>query len=195
MTLTIYLVRHGQVLNPDGIIYGHLPGYGLSTTGQAQIEAAAQALGALDPFDALYASPLQRAQESAAILAERLNLPVTTEAALVETGIGGYQGKLPSALPQPYITETPTHEGIESAASIRQRVVGWAEAMQAKHPNGQIIAVSHRDPIGVALFHWMGKGLDELPTFALETGSVFKVGMNNSSVDCNVILSGPKNPP
>ncbi len=175
MTLTIYLVRHGHVHNPDGIIYGHLPGYGLSATGQAQVAAAAQALLDCGPIQTIYASPLPRAQESAAILAERLGLVVTTEEALVETGIGGYQGQLPSALPQPYITETPTHEGIEAAVSIRQRMVDWAEAMPAKHPRGQIVAVSHRDPIGVALLHWMGKDLDELPGFGLETGSVYGV--------------------
>lgn len=182
MTLTVYFVRHGQVYNPDGIIYGHLPGYGLSTAGQAQIEAAAQALLNRDPIQALYASPLQRAQESAAIFSKRLALAVTTEEALVETGIGGYQGQLPSALPQPYITETATHEGIEAAASIRRRLIGWAEAMQKKHPNGQIIAVSHRDPIGVALLHWKGMGLEELPGFDLDTGSVYAVTFNRGNV-------------
>lgn len=179
MTLTIYFVRHGEVYNPNGIIYGSLPGYGLSATGQTQIEAAAQVLNDRGLIQALYASPLQRAQESAAILSKRLTLAVTTEEALVETGIDGYQGQLPSALPQPYITETPTHEGIEAAQSIRRRIIGWAAAMQHKHPNEQIIAVSHRDPIGVALLHWKGMGLEELPGFNLDTGSVYAVTVSH----------------
>lgn len=175
MALTIYFVRHGQVHNPSGIIYGHLPGYGLSKTGREQIDVAAKALSESGSFQALYASPLQRAQESASILSTQLELPITTDESLVETGIDGYQGELPSSLPQPYITETPTHEGIESAESIRQRMVGWAKTMQIAHPNGQIAAVSHRDPIGVALLYWMGRGLNELSTFGLETGSVYSV--------------------
>jgi broad specificity phosphatase PhoE len=173
--LTLYLVRHGEVHNPDGIIYGRLPGFGLSATGRSQIEAAGQALAAHEPFAALYASPLQRAQESAAILAGQLGLPVETQDLLAETDIGGYQGQPFSALPRPYITEQPTHDGIESAASIRSRMLGWAEVMQARHPGQRLVAVSHRDPIIVAVLHWMGRGLAHLPDFDLKTGGVYRV--------------------
>lgn len=173
--LTFYLVRHGEVDNPDGIIYGQLPGFGLSATGRAQIEAAGQMLTARGPFAALYASPLQRAQESATILAGHLGLRVETQQLLAETDIGGYQGQPFSALPRPYITEQPVHNGIESAASIRSRMLDWAETMQARHPGQRLIAVSHRDPIIVVLLHWMGKGLEHLPDFDLPTGGVYRV--------------------
>ncbi|MDP7364835.1 MAG: histidine phosphatase family protein, partial [Candidatus Latescibacteria bacterium] len=76
MTTTIYLVRHGEVHNPEQIIYGRLPGFGLSTKGREQVEAAATALEKLKPFDVLYSSPLQRAQESAALLTARLQMPI-----------------------------------------------------------------------------------------------------------------------
>lgn len=178
--VTIFFVRHGEVYNPQGIIYGQLPGFGLSTVGQAQIAQAAELLSEVGPFQTIYASPLQRAQESGAILAARLSLTVETETQLMETGIGGYQGQPGSALPHPYITELPTHPGIESAASIRQRMVAWADAMLDRHPQQQIIAVSHRDPIIVALLHWMGQGLEHLPGFDLSTGGVYKVVLTGS---------------
>ncbi|MBC7763639.1 MAG: histidine phosphatase family protein, partial [Candidatus Saccharibacteria bacterium] len=61
----IHLVRHGEVYNPKGILYGRLPGYHLSELGQRMAAAAAGELAG-HPITALYASPLQRAQESAA---------------------------------------------------------------------------------------------------------------------------------
>jgi broad specificity phosphatase PhoE len=172
---TLYLVRHGEVHNPEGIIYGRLPGFGLSERGREQIERAAETLSSRSPFAALYASPLQRAQESAAILAARLELAVDIEARLVETNIGTFQGKRFEDLPRPYITEEGAHPELESAASMRSRFLAWAEAMRTRHAGDSVIAVSHRDPIIVALLHWMGAGLEQLPDFPLDTGAVYAV--------------------
>ena len=86
------LVRHGQVHNPEGVIYGRLPGYGLSDVGRQQIGVAAAVLADRRPIDALIASPMQRAQESAAILAETR----TGERALTQqdTQVGSHIGPL-----------------------------------------------------------------------------------------------------
>ena len=81
---TLYLVRHGEVHNPEGIIYGRLPGYGLSENGRRQLAAAAELLAGEGAIVALYSSPMQRAQESAAIIAARLGLPVQTAEQLLE---------------------------------------------------------------------------------------------------------------
>lgn len=179
--LTIYLVRHGEVHNPLGIIYGRLPGYGLSEKGRQQLVRAAGILQGCGPFQALYTSPLQRAQESAQILGEHLGLVPATEALIVETGVEGYQGKPFSALPRPYMTEEPTVPGLECASSIRGRFLDWAGAMLARHAGGQLIAVSHRDPMAVSLLHWMGKGLEALPEFPLAPGGVYKVCLESAA--------------
>jgi broad specificity phosphatase PhoE len=173
--LTIYLVRHGEVHNPQGIIYGHLPGYGLSEKGHQQLVRAAGLLRERGPFQALCTSPLQRARESAQILGENLGLPPAIEPLIAETGVEGYQGKPFSALPRPYITEEPLVPGIECAASVRARFLEWAGAMLSRHAGGRIIAVSHRDPIGVSLLYWMGKGLEGLPEFPIDPGGVYEV--------------------
>ena len=172
---TLYLVRHGEVHNPTGIIYGRLPGFGLSVNGRAQLARAAEILAAEAPFAALYSSPMQRAQESAAILSEGLGLPVATADLLIETSIGSYQGKSFAALPKPYITEEPVHEGIECAASIRNRLLGWVEEARQRHSGERFIAVSHRDPIAVVLLHWQQGGLHELPDYPLAPGSVTQI--------------------
>ena len=74
MTTTIYLLRHGEVHNPEGIIYGRLPGYRLNEVGRGQVRTAGEFLAERGPFDALITSPLERARESAGIIAERLGL-------------------------------------------------------------------------------------------------------------------------
>ena len=124
MTTTIYLLRHGEVHNPEGIIYGRLPGYRLNEVGRGQVRTAGEFLAERGPFDALITSPLERARESAGIIAERLGLTPAVEPRLAETDVSGYQGQPFSALPRPDLTEEGV-PGMESAASMRARMLDW----------------------------------------------------------------------
>jgi broad specificity phosphatase PhoE len=83
-TTVVHLLRHGEVHNPDGILYGRLPGYHLSVTGQAMAAAAADFFEGR-PVAAVFASPLERAQETARPVAERLGLDVVTDDRLIES--------------------------------------------------------------------------------------------------------------
>ncbi|MEQ0806404.1 histidine phosphatase family protein, partial [Mycobacterium tuberculosis] len=80
----VHVVRHGEVHNPTGILYGRLPGFHLSATGAAQAAAVADALADRD-IVAVIASPLQRAQETAAPIAARHDLAVETDPDLIES--------------------------------------------------------------------------------------------------------------
>ena len=80
----VHLVRHGEVYNPDGVLYGRLPGFHLSDKGKQQAIAVADALADRD-IVAVIASPLQRAQETAAPIAARHSLPVDTDPDLIES--------------------------------------------------------------------------------------------------------------
>ncbi|MHB1065682.1 MAG: histidine phosphatase family protein [Georgenia sp.] len=82
---TVHLMRHGEVHNPEGILYGRLPGYRLSDRGQQMVARVADELrsGGHD-ITAVIASPLQRAQESARPTAEAFGLEVGTDARLIE---------------------------------------------------------------------------------------------------------------
>jgi broad specificity phosphatase PhoE len=173
---TIHLVRHGEVHNPEGIIYGRLPGYGLSDRGRDEVRATAQRLGDRGPIHALICSPLQRARESAEILSQELGLSPTQDERLAESEISGYQGRSFDELPRPYITEEGV-AGIESAASMRQRMCDWAATV-----SGTVVAVSHRDPIGLLLLHWLGGCLDDLPGMNLPTGSLHSVQLHATGV-------------
>jgi broad specificity phosphatase PhoE len=81
----IHLVRHGHVHNPDKVLYGRLANFSLSDTGRAMADAVAQRLVADGtPVARVIASPLQRAQETAAPIAAAFDVPIDTDERLVE---------------------------------------------------------------------------------------------------------------
>ncbi len=83
-TTVVHLLRHGEVHNPNGVLYGRLPGYHLSANGRLMADAAADYF-AERPVAAVYASPLDRAQETARPVAERLGLEIITDDQLIES--------------------------------------------------------------------------------------------------------------
>jgi broad specificity phosphatase PhoE len=100
----LYCVRHGEsVHNAEGRIQGQLD-VPLSDFGRRQGEAIAEALAAL-PIDAIYASPLLRALETAQIVARRLNLPIRIDDRLKEINVGVFQNRLRSEVAQLYPDE------------------------------------------------------------------------------------------
>jgi broad specificity phosphatase PhoE len=82
-TAIVHLVRHGEVHNPDGILYGRIPGYHLSEAGRVMAKAAADYLARRD-ITVLKSSPLQRALETAEPIAAELGLPVQVDERLIE---------------------------------------------------------------------------------------------------------------
>lgn len=82
----IHLMRHGEVDNPEGILYGRLPGYHLSELGRKMTESTAQYLfNAGFPIREIISSPLLRAQESAEAAAYLFKLPIKTDGRLIES--------------------------------------------------------------------------------------------------------------
>ncbi|WP_427015510.1 histidine phosphatase family protein [Pseudarthrobacter sp. P1] len=84
----VHLLRHGEVFNPDGVLYGRLPEFHLSERGNAMADMVAEHLLAKSKAGAklvhLVASPLTRAQETAAPTAAALGLEITTDARIIE---------------------------------------------------------------------------------------------------------------
>jgi broad specificity phosphatase PhoE len=91
MPTTVHLLRHGEVHNPDGILYGRLSGFGLSDLGRQMAERVAETLKDRD-ITYLASSPLQRAQETAKPSAEALGLDVVTDARVIEAA-NWFEGK------------------------------------------------------------------------------------------------------
>ncbi|MFF8960522.1 histidine phosphatase family protein [Streptomyces sp. NPDC014894] len=87
----VHLVRHGEVHNPDGVLYGRRPGYHLSDLGRRMADRVAEYLAGRDVTHVV-ASPLERAQETAEPVAEGHGLPLGTDERLIEAG-NVFEGK------------------------------------------------------------------------------------------------------
>ena len=90
-TVTVHLLRHGEVHNPEGVLYGRLPGYHLSADGRRMAEVVAESLRGR-PIVVLRSSPLERAQETMAPTAELTGLEVGIDDRLIEAG-NEFEGK------------------------------------------------------------------------------------------------------
>ena len=146
----IHLVRHGEVHNPDGILYGRIPGYHLSELGHSMADAAAASLEGR-PVTALYASPLQRAQESAKPWSERFGLPIVTEERIIEPH-NWFEGKImrqairnPSAWPQLRNPLKPSWG--EPFKNVEARMLAAVGDAWDKADGGEVVMVSHQMPI------------------------------------------------
>ena len=87
----VHVLRHGEVHNPDRILYGRIPGFRLSQNGRDQADIVAKALADAD-LTVVLASPLQRAQETAAPVAALHGLEIVTDDRLIEAG-NSFEGK------------------------------------------------------------------------------------------------------
>ncbi|MFY0409702.1 histidine phosphatase family protein [Solicola sp. PLA-1-18] len=88
----VHLVRHGEVYNPTGVLYGRLPGYVLSDLGHQMAERVGEWFSDRDVTH-LVASPLERAQQTVAPTAKLTGLPVTTDERVIEAG-NQFEGKI-----------------------------------------------------------------------------------------------------
>src|SRR3954454_19977153 len=87
-TTLVLLVRHGQTATTGTTLPGRAPGLHLSDTGREQAAGAGARLAELRRVDAVYASPLERARETAAPIAAGRKMRVTVERGLVECDFG-----------------------------------------------------------------------------------------------------------
>lgn len=166
----LHLVRHGEVANPRHLVYGDLPGFGLSTLGREQAEEAAGYLAGRGA-DLLLASPLQRAAETAAIIGRRLGLsplldPALTEWRLAARWNGVVWEDLPAAFPgelEAYLDHP--HDlafSPESLAAAGQRVIDLIAELGRRHAGATAVIVSHQDPVQAARLLLTGADLATL---------------------------------
>ena len=163
----IHLVRHAEVHNPDGILYGRIPGYHLSELGFQMADVAAESLAG-HPVTALYASPLQRAQESAKPWAEQFGLEVHTDERLIEP-TNWFEGqrmrtavKQPAAWPK---LANPFRPGWgEPYTQVLGRMLAAIEDARAAVEHGEVVLVSHQMPIVMVQRHVAGRSLMHNPS-------------------------------
>jgi broad specificity phosphatase PhoE len=151
----VHLLRHGEVHNPDHILYGRLPGYHLSANGRMMAAAAADYFEGR-PVAAVFASPLERAQETAQPVAERLRLPIVTDDRLIESGnvLEGKSVSLASLGLNPlnwrYLWNPFRPSWGEPYAKVVGRVREVIDRARDASRGGEAVCVSHQLPIWVS---------------------------------------------
>ncbi len=149
----IHLVRHGEVHNPDKVLYGRIPGFGLSTLGHRMAESAADQLHG-HPITRLYASPLQRAQESAKPFQVGFELDIVTDERLIEP-TNKFEGRPFEFGPQvllrpeawPWVINPLKPSWGEPFVSIAARMLAVVEEAWERTTHGEVVLVSHQLPI------------------------------------------------
>ncbi len=147
----ILAIRHGETAwNRDARIQGQLD-IALNDTGRWQARRVAQALDD-EPIDALYASDLARARETAAAIAQRRGLALHTHPGLRERHFGVFQGRTWRELEQEHPDVVRAWKarvpefappGGESLLALRARVERTFAELAERHPGGQIVVVAH----------------------------------------------------
>jgi broad specificity phosphatase PhoE len=179
MALQVLGLRHGEVENPGGVIYSGLPGFFLSERGRGEAAAIAEALRDVR-VTALYASPLDRAQETASYLAAVTGVEVVTDERLVEwrhweqwAGLT-WEELATKAKPawDAYTTDPGSVTSGESLAELAGRMESWLTDVErdhaAKDTRAVVIGVTHLEPLRAILLHKLGRPATDL--FSVEIG-------------------------
>jgi broad specificity phosphatase PhoE len=152
----VHLLRHGEVFNPEGVLYGRLPGYYLSDLGQQMAIRAADALADND-VTLVVSSPMERAQQTATPIADRHGLSIETNPDLIEAdnvfegqrvSVGDGVLRQPSAWRHLYNPFRPSWgEPYDEVAARMHAAIDAARAAARGH---EAVLVSHQLPIWIA---------------------------------------------
>jgi broad specificity phosphatase PhoE len=180
MTLLL-LIRHGENdYAKTGKLAGRIPGVHLNLHGQAQARALGEALRNA-PLTAIYASPLERALETAQPIAAARKLKIIREPGLMDIHIGQWQGRSCKAVSSTeawkVLQQAPSRFRFpagESFPECQVRVVNVLERIVHKHnkPQDVVAVVCHSDPIKLAVAHFLGIPLDRFQRLGCDTGSL-----------------------
>lgn len=172
------LIRHAHNDWVNNRLAGWTPGVHLSAQGQEEAQALAKRL-ATHRLDAVYSSPLERAQETAACLVRERDLAVQVLDEVGEVRYGDWTGRELKALRKDPLWATVQQfpslvrfPGGESLVEVQARVVAAVDSLRARHPDQVVAVVSHGDVIKAAVAHFSGAHLDMFQRFSVATASL-----------------------
>ncbi len=163
----IHLVRHGEVHNPTGVLYGRIEGFHLSELGHRMAEVAAASLVG-HPISAIWASPLQRTQESAAPWVAKFGHEIVTDPRLIEPpnvfeGVNIRRELRRRPLLARYLVNPTKPSWGEPFVSIADRMMAAVADAHASVEGGEVVIVSHQLPIWMVARTVQGKRLASDP--------------------------------
>ncbi|PVE73637.1 histidine phosphatase family protein [Microbacterium testaceum] len=150
----LHLVRHGEVHNPRRVLYGRLPGFGLSVDGRRMARQAAEHVQALErPVSALVVSPLQRTRESAEPFVELFGIEPFIDDRVIEPSNVFEGRRMKQALANPlnwrHLVQPDVPSWGEPYAHIVARMTAAMQDAWDRVPAGDVVVVSHQLPIWV----------------------------------------------
>ncbi len=188
MTILV-LIRHAtNDYVKEGRLAGWTPGVHLNAQGQREGESLARRLAAV-PFEAIYSSPLERAVETAQLVAECHHLPVEIRYDLGEGQAGEWTGKLIQE-----VQDTDTWKALqkapvgvalpgggESIDQVQVRIVRGVEAIRRAHPEGVVGIVSHADPLKALIAHYLCWDLNQFQRIGISPASASVLLLDDES--------------
>jgi broad specificity phosphatase PhoE len=153
MKTIVHVLRHGEVYNPEKVLYGRLPGYRLSELGVQMAKAAAEAVAGRD-LTYIVASPLERAQQTAGPLSDQLGLPIAVDDRLIESAnffegkrVGAGEGALRDPRNWWVLRDPLTPSWGEPYTAIAARMYAALMAAREAAEGHEAVCVSHQLPI------------------------------------------------
>lgn len=163
---TLHLIRHGSYDALGQVLTGRSGAYSLNEQGRAEAASLARALSGV-VLVAVVSSPLQRARETAAPIATRSGLDVTTDPDLNELDFGDWTGSTfvdlhhrPEWQSFNRFRSTCAPPGGESMLVVQQRGLSAVMRLCARWPDGEVAVISHGDVLKAILAHFLGVPLD-----------------------------------
>jgi probable phosphoglycerate mutase len=192
----VLLVRHGTTPTTGKVLPGRARGLSLSEQGRKEAESAAARIAKVPRVAAVYASPLERAWETAQPIARAHRLRPRTERGLLEVDVGRWVGqrldrlrKLPEwriVQRRPSAFRFP---GGESFVELQARAVETVADLAAQHRGKTIVAVSHGDPIRIVVAHALGIHLDLFQRVHVAPASITVIAYHGASISVLTVNS------
>lgn len=187
---TLLFIRHGQTTwNAEHKLPGQLPGITLTEKGREQVARLADALSAI-PISAIISSPLERARDTAEIIAQGRNLTIQFDADLMDTDIGRWAGQNYEELSKndaewkAYVKDpTVAPEGIETFPQVQQRALAAIERWRPQEAIGTYPAfVAHADVVKLLIAHYTGLDAGRAGTLFIDNASVSLVEIDKENI-------------
>lgn len=166
---TVHAMRHGEVFNPEKVLYGRLPGYHLSDRGRRQAQAAADWLAGHD-IVYVVASPLERAQETAKPIADSHGLSIDVDDDLIESWnsfegerVAPGDGALRDPRNWPRLRNPMKPSWGEPYSEIAPRMMAALNRAREKAAGHEAVCVSHQLPVETLRRAMTGRKLPHLP--------------------------------
>jgi broad specificity phosphatase PhoE len=184
---TFFLIRHAACDGLGQKLWGRTPGICLNEKGERQAQLLAERFRNIE-LSAIYSSPLERALQTATVIAQNMKLDVRTSAAANEINFGEWNGKTFEELSSNEqwrrfnshrsMTMVP---GGESFLEVQNRIVKEIKELAVQHGKAHVAIVSHADVIRAAVAYFAATPIDMIERFQISPCSVSVVAVDDDN--------------